>query len=58
VAGCFVAGRFVEGRFVGVPNIYHAEKTLQLLDVLSGGGQVLIVSVCLAVGAKPATEIV
>jgi hypothetical protein len=38
VAGCFVAGRFVEGRFVGVPNIYHAEKTLQLLDVLSGGG--------------------
>jgi hypothetical protein len=37
--------------------IYLAEKMLQLLDVLSGGGGVSIVAVCPAVGVEPAAKI-
>jgi hypothetical protein len=37
--------------------VYHAEKTLQLLDIIRGGGQFLISVALLAVGATPAAEI-
>jgi hypothetical protein len=36
--------------------IHHAEKTLQLLDVL-GGEQFWISAVCSVAGAEPAAEI-